>query len=235
MKEPKDIDGINMRLLHSDDVVVKAQVTRIFGKLTRDGKPVTGARVSAWYLRRESEAVNCRMQRGRIIPEGGFLCQFNVSSDGTYSLGGLESAQYHLLVQEPGRGSWLSQRVAVLKSDRELEMNLEITAGGSIDGKVEGIPAELAGQVWVVAFNDNVFSCETRVQKDGVFSFKNLPPGDYGLKAGHDNYFEKPDMGEKESWTTPADPWKKAVKVTVEGGKPAGNIVIRFPETEHGK
>ena len=232
MKEAKDVDGIEIRLLHHDDVVVKAQVTRIFGKLTRDGKPVTGARVSAWYLRGENEAINCRMQRGRIIPEGSFPCQFSVSSDGAYSLGELESAQYHLLVQERGHGPWLSQRIAVLKSDRELEMNLEITAGGNIDGKVEGIPADLAGQVWVVAFNDNVFSCETRVQKDGAFSFKDIPPGNYGLKAGHDNYFEKPDLGEKESQTKPADPWKKAVKVIVEDGKTAANIAIRFPEIE---
>jgi len=230
IKEPKNIDGVEIKLFHADDPDAKAQESRIFGKITRDEKPVNGAWVSAWPLIQEDNAANCPMLRGRLVPSGGFAFQAALSADGKYSIEGLRPARYHILVQEPGQAPFLTQEVPLHKADREREVNVEITPGGNIEGKVAETPGELAGTLWVVAFNDNVFLSETRVGKDGRFSFKDLPPGHYGLKAGHDNYHESHGLSEEDSWKKSADPWKEAVSVTVESGKTAKDITVVLPE-----
>ena len=55
---------------------------------------------------------------------------------------------------------------------------------------MSGAPAEWAGSLWAVAFNHAGLRTETRLNPDGAFQFRQLPPGEYGLKVGHDAFME---------------------------------------------
>ena len=53
-----------------------------------------------------------------------------------------------------------------------------VTDGGAIEGRVENVPATMAGQVWVIAFNDTIARSEALASIDGTFRLEDLPPGD---------------------------------------------------------
>ena len=62
-----------------------------------------------------------------------------------------------------------------------------------------------------------------------------MPPGRYGLKAGHDAYIDphvpRSKPGEKldpKDFEKLAEPWQGAVVVTVEPGKTARGVVVDF-------
>jgi hypothetical protein len=63
-----------------------------------------------------------------------------------------------------------------------------------------------------------------------------LPPGEYGLKVGHDAYedaevyfgslLEVP----REAFKVPADPWKRAKVVRVEAGWETEGVEVEMPQ-----
>ena len=55
------------------------------------------------------------------------------------------------------------------------------------------MPPGWEGHVWVVAFSQTAVREEVRIARDGTFTLPPLPPGEYGLKAGHDA-FEYPEV-----------------------------------------
>ena len=65
------------------------------------------------------------------------------------------------------------------------------------------------------------------------FFFGDLPPGEYGLKVGHDAYTdtEVPRGTDipKEAYETLADPWKRATVVTVEAGHETSDVELELP------
>ena len=100
--------------------------------------------------------------------------------------------------------------------------DIACTPGGGVQGRVIATPAGWAGHLWVVAFNDFGQRAEAPVAADGSFTLNDLPPGKYGLKAGHDSY-KNPDIARIPNITplarvVPGHPWKGANVVTVESG-----------------
>ena len=65
-----------------------------------------------------------------------------------------------------------------------------------------------------MAFSKTAVQAEARVGPGGEFTLPSLPPGEYGLKAGHDAYDDaevypgKLAMEHPESFKETADPWK---------------------------
>ena len=97
---------------------------------------------------------------------------------------------------------------------------------------MKGIPAGLEGHLWVVAFSRTAIRMEARVRRDGAFAFLRVPPGQYGLKAGHDAYEDSDvprslDISE-EDWVRPADPWKRARIVEVESDRDHAGVEVEF-------
>ena len=162
-----------------------------------------------------------------------------VNSDGTFTLENLKAGPwfgpwffvYEELIGPPT----IVGPVTITSKDRTLTVDIAVTAGGAIEGRVENVPAAMAGQVWVIAFDATILRREVLVSADGTFRLEDLPPGRYGLKAGHDAYTdphvprwkpgEKPDPKDFEKL---AEPWQGAVVVTVEPGKTARGVVVDF-------
>jgi len=64
-------------------------------------------------------------------------------------------------------------------------------------------------------------------------ALEHLPPGDYGLKVGHDAYEDSevphgPNIPE-EAWKKPADPWQQAKVVKVEAGRDVKGMELELP------
>jgi hypothetical protein len=116
-----------------------------------------------------------------------------------------------------------------------MEVDIDVTNGGAIEGRVENVPTATAGQVWVIAFDVTILRREALVFADGTFRLEDLPPGRYGLKSGHDAYTDphvpREKAGEKrdpKDFEKLAEPWQGAVVVTVESGKTARGVVVDF-------
>jgi hypothetical protein len=125
--------------------------------------------------------------------------------------------------------------VTITSKDRTLKVDVPVGEGGAIEGRVVNVPAAMAGQIWVIAFDATIVRREMLVSGDGTFRLESLPPGRYGLKAGHDAYIDphvrRAKPGETEDTTEfqkPAEPWQGAVVVTVEPGKKARGVVVDF-------
>jgi hypothetical protein len=162
-----------------------------------------------------------------------------VGPDGTYALehlkAGTRSGPWYFVYEEPGRAPTVAGPITITSKDRALTVDIAVAAGGKIEGRVENVPAAMAGQVWLVAFDAGVIRREVLVAADGTFRLEDLPPGRYGLKAGHDAYVdphvprwkagEKPDPA---MWQKLAEPWQGAVSVTVEPGRTARGVVLDY-------
>src|SRR5262249_34677208 len=131
---------------------------------------------------------NAPMLRGRTAAPDAVVYAEMPLVDGNYVLNiPSPDKQWYLAIEEPGRpptvvGPW------TVKGDERKTLDAACTAGGSVRGRVQAVPKELAGQLWVVAFTKFGYSAEARVQADGRFRLCDLPPGEYGLKVGHDAY-----------------------------------------------
>jgi hypothetical protein len=93
----------------------------------------------------------------------------------------------------------------------------------------------MAGQVWVVAFDATIVRRQALVRADGTFRLEELPPGRYGLKAGHDAYIDphvprrNSDLEPDETaLQKPAEPWQGAVEVNVESEKTARGAIVDY-------
>jgi hypothetical protein len=117
-------------------------------------------------------------------------------------------------------------------------------AAGSISGRIKSTPAELEGHLWVVAFTKTGFRTEAPVVKGG-FTLPALPPGEYGLKVGHDAFVDaetqvpladvQRELTKAEqvalirAWNAPAERWKRAGVVAVEEGKETTGVELELP------
>jgi hypothetical protein len=153
----------------------------------------------------------------------------------------------HVRTREPQAGPWffvyedltgpptIVGPVAITIKDRRLTVDIAVSQGGAIEGRVDNVPAAMAGQVRVVAFDATIVRREVLVSADGTFRLDDLPPGRYGLKAGHDAYpdphvprwkpGERPDP---KVFQKLAEPWQGAVVVTVEPGQTTRGVIVDF-------
>jgi hypothetical protein len=240
----KNISGLVIKLRREGRGADDDHV-RLSGAVTRDGQPVRFGRVGAWWQRNEFDRVNAGMQRGRTVPAPRFeMLSTPVRPDGTYAIDDLKlhpgnPGRWFLVLEEPGHAPAVFHPPTLKPGDRERTIGLAAVEGGSIAGRVEHVPPAMAGQVWVVAFNENVIRREARAGRDGVFRIDGLPPGRYGLKAGHDAYRDPhiptiPPFGQKRTpeelalWKKLAEPWQGAVEATVESGATVSGLVLDF-------
>lgn len=227
---------------------------RIVGKVTRDGQPASSGRVGVWWQRDEFDRVNAGVERGRTVPAPRFeMLHVAVSAESSYAVNDLKIQErnpghWYLVFEQPGHAPAITGPLKLHAGDREQTVNLVAVEGGTITGRVEHVPDSMAGQVWVVAFNENIIRRETRVAPDGTFRLSDLPPGRYGLKAGHDAYVDPhipvlPPFGQERTpeqlaqWRKKAEPWQGTVEATVRSGETTSEVVLDFrppgPLVEH--
>jgi hypothetical protein len=230
-----------VKLARATGEKAKEETTRVTGVVTRGGKPVGGGRVGGWQKRRkEMNRPNTAILRGRTVPMWGFeFARTTVNPDGTFALENLKPGPWFgpwfFVYEEPTGPPTIVGPVTITGKDRTMTVDIALTQGGAIEGRVEHVPTQMAGQVWVIAFDASVLRREALVSADGTFRLDDLPPGRFGLKAGHDAYTdphvprrkagEPPDT---EDYAKLAEPWQGAVVVTVEPGQTARGVVIDF-------
>jgi hypothetical protein len=219
----------------------KEETTRVTGMVTRGGKAIGGGRVGGWQKRRkEMDRVNAAIHRGRTIPMWGYeFVRTTVNPDGTFALENLKTGPWFgpwfFLYEEPAGAATIVGPVTIAGKDRTLTVDIAVTPGGAIEGRVENEPTAMAGQVWVIAFDATILRREVLVSVDGTFWLEDLPPGRYGLKAGHDAYtdphvprWKEGEKRDPKDFEKLAEPWQGAVVVTVEPGKRARGVVLDF-------
>jgi hypothetical protein len=238
----QNLSGIVVKLARFKGEKAKEETTRVTGVVTRDGRPVLGGgRVGAWQTRRkEWDRVNAAIERGRTVPTDGFeFVWARVGSDGRYTIENLKPGPrygpWFFIYEEPGRAPTVVGPIAITDKDRTLTIDVTANAGGAIEGRVEHVPAGMAGHVWVIAFDAGVIRREALVAADGTFRLENLPSGRYGLKAGHDAYVDphvprvpKGSQLDPSEWQKLAEPWQGAVVVTLEAGRTARGVILDF-------
>ncbi len=237
----QNLNGVVVKLARATGQKAKEETTVVSGRVTRGGKPIGGGRVGAWQTRRkEMTRVNVTILRGRTVPSLGHeFAQTAVNSDGTFALQNLKPGPWFgpwfLVYEELTGPPTIVGPVAITNKDRTLTVDMALTEGGAIEGRVANLPAAMAGQVRVIAFDTTIVRRDVLVSPDGTIRLEDLPPGQYGLKAGHDAYLDphaqngKPgDTPDPKDFEKPAEPWQGATVVTVEPGKTARNVLVDF-------
>jgi hypothetical protein len=182
--------------------------------------------------------INAAIHRGRTLPMWGYeFVRTTVNSDGTFTLMNLKAGPWFgpwfFVYEEPNGAPTIVGPFTITSKDRVLRVDISVADGGAIEGRVEHVPAPMAGQIWVIAFDATILRRETLISADGTFRLEDLPPGRYGLKAGHDAYTDPhvPLFKTGEKWDAKlfeklAEPWQGAVVVTVEPGKTTRGVVV---------
>ena len=158
-----------------------------------------------------------------------------VGGDGSFAVEGLKPGRWFLVHEEPGRAPTVVGPIELRPGETSRRVDIAAVEGGTIEGRVENVPPAMAGMIWVVAFDDAIRKGQARVAADGSFRLADLPPGRYGLKAGHDAYSDPhslQDLGGREEirkqGRMPAEPWQGAVVVEVRPGETACGVVLDF-------
>jgi protocatechuate 3,4-dioxygenase beta subunit len=240
VKRLQPIDGIVVKL-QKDKAGTKPgmQKQRFFGGVTRDGKPVKNGWVGLWALRRAPNAANAWIMRGRTVTPGPAVYSSVPIQNGTYSIEiPYQGEGWYVVVEEPDQAPTQAGPLSIAANE-EKKLDIGCVAGGGISGRVEKVPDPWKGQLWVVAFSRTAVRAETLVDSDGRFWFKQLSPGKYGLKIGHDGceYSEYPEVTHangpdgvpKEAWTRIDDPWQRATVVDVVSGHETEGVQLQLP------
>jgi hypothetical protein len=210
---------------------------RITGTVARSGRPVKTGWVSLWAVPWKPNVVNAYILRGRTVRGGPFIPARAPIRDGKYSIEvPFQDKKWYVAAEEPGQPLTQVGPIAV-ELNEEKTLNIACTPGGSIAGRVQNVPQGWRGHLWVVAFTKTGIRYETRVREDGSFLLASLPPGEFGLKVGHDAYDDSEVPRDlrtltKENWQKSADPWKRAKIVNVKPDRGASGIELEFPVTE---
>jgi hypothetical protein len=237
----QNLSGVVVKLARATGEQAKAETTLVTGRVTRDGKTGGGGRVGGWQKgRKEMNRPNVTIHRGRTVPSSGYeFAWTTVNPDGTFALKNLKAGPrfgpWFFVYEELTGPPTIVGPVTITSDDRTMTVDIAVTRGGAIEGHVESVPAAMAGQVWVIAFDATILRREVLVSADGTFRLDDLPPGRYGLKVGHDAYSDphvpRSKPGERldpKDFQKLAEPWQGAVVVAVEPGKTVRGVVVDF-------
>jgi hypothetical protein len=192
VKELKNITGLVVKMKReADGVKTVLPKQQLHGAVTRDGQPVKVGWVGLWYLRRDFNSVNAPVLRGRTAELEPFVLASAPIIDGKYRLEvpPYDDTNWYVVVEAPGQPLTQIGPVKV-KLREEKKLDLACVQGGSIAGKVKDVPKGWEGHLWVIAFTKTGVRAEVRVNFDGTFHLGSLPPGEYGVKVGHDGYLD---------------------------------------------
>ncbi len=237
VKELKKITDLVVKMKkEADGVKTVLPKQTITGTVTRDGRPVKVGWVGLWYVRRNFNGVNAPVLRGRTVDGKLFVVASAPIVEGKYSLEVREvDDNYYVMAEEPGHAPTHIGPVAV-SSRQEKKLDISCVKGGSIAGTVKNVPKGWEGHLWIVAFTKTGVHADTRVNPDGTYRLDSLPPGEYGVKVGHDAYLdgEVPRRGTKawteEAWKKMPQPWKNARAVRVEAGRLSADVKLELPQ-----
>jgi hypothetical protein len=237
----QNLSGVVVKLARVTGAKAKEETTRVTGVVTRSGKAKGGGRVGGWQKRRnEMNRTNVAILRGRTLPISGHeFVRTTVNPDGTFALENLKAGPrfgpWFFVYEEPTGPPTIVGPGMITSKDRTKAVDIALTEGGAIEGRVENVPKPMAGQIWVIAFDATILRREALISADGTFHLEDLPPGRYGLKAGHDAYIDphvpvckEGDQPDSKEFQKLAEPWQGAVVVTVEPGKTARGVVADF-------
>ncbi|HEY2584238.1 MAG TPA: carboxypeptidase regulatory-like domain-containing protein [Tepidisphaeraceae bacterium] len=206
---------------------------QIRGTVTRNGQPVKTGWVGLWGLRGTDNVVNAPMMRGRTVERDRIVFRSAPIENGSYTLEVPNPGnEWYVVAEEPGRAITQVGPITIAPEERK-RLDVQCVEGGGIRGHVDAIPAAWAGNVWVVAFNHTGVRAEARVDASGNFALTNLPPGEYGLKAGYDGFrdSEVPTNLTPNDWKTPARPWQRATVVKVESARETADVHLALPSS----
>jgi hypothetical protein len=235
--ELKTIEGIVARMKRNTEGSAPqiAQQT-IAGKVTRDGRPVQSGWVALWALPRTRNAPSSPVMRQRTAVGEPVVRASAPIRDGSYSLDvPFQSEAWYVVAEEAGHALTQVGPIAIGLNQKK-SLDIACTLGGCIRGRVKDVPRGWEGQLWVVAFSKTAIREESRAATDGTFSFATLPPGEYGLKVGHDAY-DDPEVypgslmrDHPEAFKENADPWKRAKVVSVHSGQTTEGVEVELPQ-----
>jgi hypothetical protein len=124
-----------------------------------------------------------------------------------------------------------------VRLNQTLKLDIPLDDGGKISGRVRGVPTDSAGDWWVVAFDRTVWKAATRIGVDGTFCVDRLPPGEYGLKVGHDGFHDT-DVPRRNSWAekfpddvwkTTTNAWRGATIVNLANNRQVNDVMLDLP------
>jgi len=199
----------------------------------REGRPVKTGWAALWRLRRAPNVSNAILCRSRTIQCVPVVYASAAIHDGAYALDvPYQDKNWYVVIEEPNQPITQVGPIAIDLNEQK-KLDLASAAGGSISGSVQNVPKQWLGCLWAIAFTNTGINAEAPVDAAGHFNFKQLPPGEYGLKVGHDAYhdLEVPrgiDIP-RELWNAPAEPWKRAIVVKVEADKDCSGVKLDLP------
>ena len=235
--ELKIIGGIVVKMKKKEaDTTSDVSKQTISGIVTREGKPVKAGWVGLWRPGGSMNNINAYIMRGRTVVSDPILYQGVLLRDGNYSLSvPYQSNKWCVVVEEPNRPLTLVGPMKIELNEKK-KLDIACSEGGGIQGRIKNVPPGWEGHLWVVAFTKDDIRMETRVDNNGAFSFSKMPPGEYGLKVGHDAYHDSEvPTGDftklpKEARESMNDPWQRAKRVDVKADIELSGLELELPQ-----
>ncbi len=207
----------------------------ISGTVMRNGKPVKSGWVGLWSIPKLNNAVNAWVMRGRTVVGAPLTYESAPIQDGSYRLDvPFQRDAWYVVAEEPDHALTQIGPVAIGLNEHKT-LDITCVEGGVIRGRVRGVPSGWEGHVWVVAFSKTAVQAEAQAEATGAFLLPPLPPGEYGLKVGHDAYEDAETypgalaLQHREAFQQTADPWKRAKVVKVQARRDTEGVEVEFP------
>lgn len=207
------------------------------GRVLHEGKPVADGWLRVEIPLEECDIWNVRLVRGCPVPVGtGTIERVAIATDGSFELKSVHPGFAYLVADVPGlplqvRATQILPHEAW--PDGRPEFQFEAVPPGKIQGSVQDVPPMMRGRLWAVAFDEAVVRRAVRIRADDTFVFEGLPPGDYGIRVGHDswsrlqgNYPEIFPKDAEEPIT--AQPWTGIEPIHLAPGATVDSIEVRF-------
>jgi hypothetical protein len=212
---------------------VSAAGQRIRGVVRAGDKPAGQVWVSLWKKGKEPDSPSSTLRRGRTV-DGSYRpprVDALTAADGSYLLDVADPGEYYVTAR-PLVGAPAASPALTVRSGAELTCDLDLPVGGRIRGRVKDVSPDQAERLWVVAFARTPFSAVVPVDRDGRFVLADLPPGEIGLKVGHEGYVDS-DVPRapfaKDVWQQVGEPWKRAARVDARANQQISGIELEYP------
>ncbi|MBL7038953.1 MAG: carboxypeptidase regulatory-like domain-containing protein [Pirellulaceae bacterium] len=238
VSELQRVDGIEIKMRRKGDVPASTIVAQhIRGVVKDDGDELKNARVALWRRPRNLPAIATRLIRGRTSVGDGSVVTSHMLTGPEFSLEApVQDPNWYVLVETPDRIVALHGPIDVAKGETQ-QVEIETRACGRVEGVVSNA-SSVDVPLWVVLFSGLGIQYEVPIQSNGRFELTNVFPGDYGLKVGCDSildsdlgdfpYRDRPDEESFRLMKRPSNPWKRAVKISVEEAQTVSIRPIKF-------